>query len=648
MNGGMKVPIYERQTQLTRDAGARPLSAMASPGAYAAPANAAFGMGKAISGAGDVFGDIAIAEMRQESATMLASEESKCADEIFDEKTDAVAVPIGQSKMVPNPNPSAKLGPRKSNLVPGPAETQQEHLARYRSVLTRRAAAQASRITNRNVRRKFRADAASKIQTAMPAIQTQLRVRYLDRSRAVLDNLTITKRREINQVAFDSPTRQTLINEHINKIREDGRANGEKETEIESRVRKFRSSTIEDYIASEMIAAAETDDLNRIKQLQLQVQGSGIKTSDFYGLLPDISLRLEKRLSDLYEREDRRIVAKSERKERTDKKEAKERQEKIVSEVAQTIADERSQKKPISITSSRIDQLPIKREQKNQLHNMHQGRDVIYNPTYVADVKGEIYEAVEDDEIEDILQTAKNDRDRNIIGIKAYEEIKKEADDALANSPESIERKDNKTFLEGALGLDVNRRTKAPALLARRRQVLRNYNYHLAQGVRPAEAAMITLTEAAKRDEQVMKNIANELPNAFTENVPVENKKLKINAQSIAQMKANWEKQFQKAVGIAVPEDTSSEGIRKLQKANKAFNKKQRLTARALFEIESRINAIERLYFQRQQASNKVEDKSKSAKTREERSMFQKFTDLFSESPSSDTAAPGQSIMNRP
>lgn len=43
----------------------------------------------------------------------------------------------------------------------------------------------------------------------------------------------------------------------------------------------------------------------------------------------------------------------------------------------------------------------------------------------MADVKGEIYEAVEDDEIEDILQTAKNDRDKNIIGIKAYEEIKR-------------------------------------------------------------------------------------------------------------------------------------------------------------------------------------------------------------------------------
>ena len=92
----MKVPIYQRQTQLTRDAGARPLSAMASPGAYAQPANAAFGMGKAISGAGEVFGDIAIAEMRQESATMLASEESKFADAILEVKTDAVAGPIGQ------------------------------------------------------------------------------------------------------------------------------------------------------------------------------------------------------------------------------------------------------------------------------------------------------------------------------------------------------------------------------------------------------------------------------------------------------------------------------------------------------------------------------------------------------------------------
>ena len=79
----MKVPIYQRQTQLTRDAGARPLSAMASPGAYAGPANAAFGMGKAISGVGDMLGDIGLTEMRQESATMLASEEAKFSDFVF-------------------------------------------------------------------------------------------------------------------------------------------------------------------------------------------------------------------------------------------------------------------------------------------------------------------------------------------------------------------------------------------------------------------------------------------------------------------------------------------------------------------------------------------------------------------------------------
>ena len=93
------------------------------------------------------------------------------------------------------------------------------------------------------------------------------------------------------------------------------------------------------------------------------------------------------------------------------------------------------------------------------------------------------------------------------------------------------------------------------------------------------------------------------------------------------------------------PEDTSPENIRKLQKTNRAFNKRERLTARALFEVESRINAIERLYVQEQRASKLVEDQLKNTKTEEERNIFQRgFDYFFSESPSSNTAAPGQSI----
>ena len=66
----MKIPLYQRQTALTRDSGARPLSAMASPGAYAQPANAAFQMGQAISGVGEMVGNIAIMEEKQENATL--------------------------------------------------------------------------------------------------------------------------------------------------------------------------------------------------------------------------------------------------------------------------------------------------------------------------------------------------------------------------------------------------------------------------------------------------------------------------------------------------------------------------------------------------------------------------------------------------
>ena len=611
----MKVPIYQRQTQLTRDAGARPLSAMASPGAYAQPANAAFGMGKAISGAGEVFGDIAIAEMRQESATMLASEESKFADAIFEVKTDAVAGPIGQSKMVPNPNPSAKLGPRKSNLVQGPAETQQEHLARYRAVLTRRAAAQASRITNRNVRRKFRADAASKIQTAMPAIQTQLRVRYLDRSRAVLDNLTITKRREINQVAFDSPTRQTLINEHINKIREDGRANGEKETEIESRVRKFESRTIEDYIASEMIAAAETDDLNRIKQLQLQVQGSGIKTSDFYGLLPDIALRLEKRLSDLYEREDRRIDSDAERKERTDRIDGENEREDLFRQKAAEIETARANGIAPTITAADINNLVVDSTHKKLLLNMRYGTDVIYNGGYVRDANLLLTEAVTDDDIQDVLHTARNDRNTGLIGNKAFSAIEKTANDAIKKTPEYIEKKRYRKYLEDAFG--ISQRQFAIPGATRNQNVIRakeaalmlNYEEYLEQGYRPAQAAFTVLAERKKEDKEAAQNLYDSLPRTLLRGVFVGDVPETLTEQNIEEIiqkiKNNWRAQFS-ALPLITP-STTSEQLRELQtgaepgqplsvKSTKGKERKitlrQRKRARALFNQEQRINAI--------------------------------------------------------
>tara|TARA_R110002073_G_scaffold15679_2_gene61316 strand:- start:3251 stop:5152 length:1902 start_codon:yes stop_codon:yes gene_type:complete len=615
MNGGMKVPIYQRQTQLTRDSGARPLSAMASPGAYAGPANAAFGMGKAISGAGEAFGDIVVAEMRQESATMLASEESKFADAVFNVKTDAVAGPIGQSKMVPNPNPSAKLGPRPGNLVQGPAETQQEHLARYRSVLTRRAAAQASRITNSNVRRQFRADADSKIQTAMSAIQTQLRVRYLDRSRAVLDNTTIAKRREINQVAFNSPTRQTLINGHINKIIEDGRANGEKETEIESRVRKFESSTIEDYINSEMIAAAETDDLNRIKQLQLQVQNSNNGTSDFYGLLPDISLRLEKRLSDLYEREDRRIDSDAEKKERTDRKGGENEREDLFRKTVLKIDTARARGEAPEITAADINALTVDPNHKRLLLNMRFGTDVIYNGGYVRDANLLLTEAVTDDDIQDVLHTARNDRNTGLIGNKAFSAIEQTANDAIKKTPEYIEKKRYRKYLEDAFG--ISQRRYAPQGAARNQNVIRakeaalmlNYEEFLEKGYRPAQAAFTVLAARKKEDTEAAQNLYDSLPRTLLRGVFPDDAEETLTVENIEEkiqkIKNNWRAQFSALPFIT--SITTSEQLRELQtgaepgqplsvKSTKGKERKitlrQRKRARALFNQEQRINAI--------------------------------------------------------
>ena len=101
----MKIPLYRRQTQMTRDSGARPLSAFASPSDYAAPANAAFELGGAIAGAGRALGDIAVTEAKQENATLQAAEEAKFADFVFKTQQEALTGPVGQSQKVPaNPN----------------------------------------------------------------------------------------------------------------------------------------------------------------------------------------------------------------------------------------------------------------------------------------------------------------------------------------------------------------------------------------------------------------------------------------------------------------------------------------------------------------------------------------------------------------
>ena len=642
----MKIPLYQRQTALTRDSGARPLSAMASPGAYAQPANAAFQMGQAISGVGDMVGDIAIAEEKQENARVLAAEENKLTDYIQTTKADAVTGEVGKSSMVPDPsNPGQSIA--------GPPETQSQHFQRLQSDISKRIKAQASRISDRNVRQRFNASASTKMQAAMPGIRTQLRLRYLDAYQATRNENTTAVRKEVSNYSVNNPVRRELVESHKRKIIQEGLANGEKQTVIQKAVRTFESDTLSDFINSELLNASEANDLNRINQLQLQVQNHADETSPFFGLLPDVAIRLEKRISDQYEREERRMVLGSEKKEKDDKRQAKDREEKTVRDITAAIGVARARGERPKITSTNIELLNLPREKKNQLQNYLVGRDVIFNPSYVAEVKGEIREAVEDGEIEDILETAKNDRDGGRIGLKAYEEIEQEADAALKKSPESIERKNMEAFLKNALGLNDTQfyaSSKGPQLLARRNQVLINYNYHLSNKLRPAEAAMRALTQAATKERNVMGNLANELPNVFTQNVLRKNDgKIEVSAAAIAKIKENWERQFEKSVGMKVPEDTTPENIRKLQKTNRAFNKRERLTARALFEVESRINAIERLYVQEQRALEKVKEQLKNSNTEEERSGFKKFLDLFPDfpdfgSPSSDTVVPGQSI----
>ena len=624
---------------MTRDSGARPLSAFASPSDYAAPANAAFQQGAAIASGGRMVADIGVTEVKQENATLLASEERKLDDFIFEVQTDAVTGAIGQSKMVPNPAMPAGAGPRPGNMMLGPRETQQQHLQRYRAAIERQAAAQAARIGDRDVARRFRTAASQKLRSVLPGIQTQLRTRYLDDHRAELDSQLVSRRRSLGRQTFGSAMFNTMVDDTELLIRTRGIEANETQQNIEKKVRQFRSDVVEDYVMSQALIYSEMKTPDSAKQLQREVANYASATSPYRDLLPDVAERLQKKLSEQYRIDSNRLVADEERQEKKDKKAIEDNSKDEVRRIQNVIQQARSKAEAPAITATQIRNNPlILPDKKQQLINELTGDDGIYNPDARFEYKKLIRDAITEDDLFDVERLIEADHDNNIIGNKLKLELDDDIEKRKTKTPEYEEQERYRKVVRGSLGINLFETPGAgifikDAKTAKRRLQLDKYEILLDEGMRPAEAAFRVIAEALQENKEAAGSIANSLPNSITAFLRKKGSNHKMNLDDVATMRANWAQLFRgelpSSVSLTATQDELARQVALPKKDPARITRDQRLKARELYAIESRINAIESLLTE-VDANNNNEDPNNEGGGEEGAGFLQRLQELVS------------------
>lgn len=636
----MKIPLYRRQTQMTRDSGARPLSAFASPSDYAAPAGAALQQGAAISRVGQALGDIAVTEAKQENATLLASEERKLDDFIFEVQTDAVTGAIGQSKMVPNPAEPAGRGPRPGNMMPGPRETQQQHLQRYRAAIERRAAAQAARIGDRDVARRFRAAASQKLRSVLPGIQTQLRTRYLDDHRAELDTQLVTRRRSLQRQTFGGTMFNTMVNDTELLIRTRGIENNETQQNIEKKVRQFRSDVVEDYVMDQALIYSEMKTPDLAKQLQREIANYASATSPYRDLLPDIAERLQKKLSEQYRIDSNRLVADEERQEKRDKKAIEDNSKDEVRRIQKEIQSARANQEAPKITAAQIRRNPriLGSDKKDQLIAELTGSDGVYNYDAEFEYKKLIRDAITEDDLLDVERLIEADHDNNIIGNSLKLELDDDIEKRKTKTPEYEEQERYRKVVKGSLGISLfgenfSMPFSTDAKTVKRQLQLDKYEILLEDGMRPAEAAFTVIAEALQGNKEEARSIANTLPNSITAFLRTKGANHKMNLDDVATMRANWAQLFKgelpSSVSLTATQDELARQVALPKKDPARITRDQRLKARELYAIESRINAIESLLTE-VDANNNNEDPNNEGGGEKGAGFLQRLQELVS------------------
>tara|TARA_R100000479_G_scaffold155068_1_gene91199 strand:+ start:222 stop:2222 length:2001 start_codon:yes stop_codon:yes gene_type:complete len=632
----MKIPLYRRQTQMTRDSGARPLSAFASPSDYAAPANAAFELGGAIAGAGRALGDIAVTEAKQENATLQAAEEAKFADFVFKTQQEALTGPVGQSQKVPaNPNLPSDYPNALRLMVDGPAETQQQHVSRVQRSLANEISRQAARIPDRDVRRRFTASAQATMRSALPGLSATYRTRYLDRHRATMNQSDVSMRRHVG--TLKGLPRQQQINKHVDRIRQDGANQFETEVNINARVQKFLSGTDQDLVRQEIVSIERMDD----SQQERAYDNLFIRLNDnaqFRNLEQDDRIKLQKFVANQSERAGTSYANRISTETARNEKVRKDTQLATYESLQKRILDYRQyvlsdgQGTPVNpVTEADISGLrSVTKPMRDSLRKMMRGEDTIYNPKLYKDLLDQVDEAVTDEDLEAIREDVTDYNLDGQLGGLAAQEIRKQIDGLKTKTPDALERKRYRNALKQALGANATRfQSSRTDETLREAEIINFYNDQLQRGVLPGVAYVNAIERGkAKTIENVtalVQSLPPQLYNLFsfgTQNkiqLPgddetdlrkkkqkndefisdTQTKMLRYLRNQISGIEAKYDLEIDGALPTpedAIPSDRMTPQQlgeqQRLKDKEKRLTKKDRMTVRQLFTLERRIEQI--------------------------------------------------------
>jgi hypothetical protein len=621
---------------MTRDSGARPLSAFASPSDYAAPANAAFELGGAIAGAGRALGDIAVTEAKQENATLQAAEEAKFADFVFKTQQEALTGPVGQSQKVPaNPNLPSDYPNALRLMVDGPAETQQQHVSRVQRSLANEISRQAARIPDRDVRRRFTASAQATMRSALPGLSATYRTRYLDRHRATMNQSDVSMRRHVG--TLKGLPRQQQINKHVDRIRQDGANQFETEVNINARVQKFLSGTDQDLVRQEIVSIERMDD----SQQERAYDNLFIRLNDnaqFRNLEQDDRIKLQKFVANQSERAGTSYANRISTETARNEKVRKDTQLATYESLQKRILDYRQyvlsdgQGTPVNpVTEADISGLrSVTKPMRDSLRKMMRGEDTIYNPKLYKDLLDQVDEAVTDEDLEAIREDVTDYNLDGQLGGLAAQEIRKQIDGLKTKTPDALERKRYRNALKQALGANATRfQSSRTDETLREAEIINFYNDQLQRGVLPGVAYVNAIERGkAKTIENVtalVQSLPPQLYNLFsfgTQNkiqLPgddetdlrkkkqkndefisdTQTKMLRYLRNQISGIEAKYDLEIDGALPTpedAIPSDRMTPQQlgeqQRLKDKEKRLTKKDRMTVRQLFTLERRIEQI--------------------------------------------------------
>jgi len=611
----MKVPIYQNKVPLSPTSGAGQLSVQANPQAMSAGSRAQAQFGQTLVAGGiNWYSDFVKLERAQEQAT-----ETTKFDNFLAEATSV------------NLRTQPKDWQNKNKLGPDGEPTLYKYFE-YEKVIKKQLQLKSqqmlSGIESSAVKKRLTAVHAQRINATLVSMNATNRGKYVDFSK---DQLKSFMHRETDAISNmkDGIDKNQAIEDAIASFRQ---FKNERplmgDSYFGNAERNFLSDIGELSIAREMAKITTADDAAELKRQLDDPKKSDPRYADVKRLLPEkkqqFVTRLAARETALMNKEFNQLP-KSIKREKLIKKNNADLTHDATTQKITAIRDavsnghafgddewpkDKQGQDLVMPDASEINQNTVMTTaQKISLNKEIEGEDTIFNRAEFRVLQGQINDAVTSQDLDYLLADIRMKKEKNYIGGKAFDGLRKEIRDARNKTPEYEERKRYKDLLK----LAMDKRNIAIATYSMNRGQsqkieagfassagLAFYLDQLDEGKQPAEAFWTTVTTLQKNKIDMVKSTVATMGGVFSQEIlddPAKNINLgAINNARAALRTAVINGGRLENISIDVTGDLPSQStMAEMQKdrGDRKLPKAERMTIRKLYAAEQKLNFLQ-------------------------------------------------------